>query len=136
MARCVILWHHSIPPAAGLGGDHFDWMFEDPSHPERGLITFRVAEAMDLQSLQSFTATRNSDHRREYLDFEGDLTGSRGNVTRVHSGECLSVTERPGELEVVIRFDGQGEVEHRFYGKQERSGWHFSVEAADASDAL
>ncbi|HYE60463.1 MAG TPA: hypothetical protein VD997_00580 [Phycisphaerales bacterium] len=108
--------------------DHYDWMFERPQEAGGKLVSFRILQALDLSEPQEFAAVRTPDHRREYLEYEGPVSGGRGRVLRVASGECLSVVERAGEMEVVVRFDGAGAVEHRFVGRDEGTTWVFSFD--------
>ena len=73
--RYVILHHE------GIDEPHFDLMFEvDPSGP---LVTFRSPVWPIVQGVQ---LTRLADHRREYLDYEGPVSGNRGTVRRVATG--------------------------------------------------
>ncbi len=94
--RTVIL-HHQVPPSASTSApaDHYDWLIETPAPPgvtptddDRTLICFRSAERPDqlIAQRQPFTAERIADHRRLYLHFEGELSHSRGTVTRVAQG--------------------------------------------------
>ncbi|MAE65435.1 MAG: hypothetical protein CMJ18_14285 [Phycisphaeraceae bacterium] len=81
--RTVLLRHVT------KGGHHFDWMLEPPgpdAAPER-LWTARVrlpswcwrrAVTLDLQAIGA--------HRRAYLDYEGPVSGDRGDVRRVDEG--------------------------------------------------
>ena len=63
----TILWHD------GVREPHFDLMFE--TFPGSPLATWRVP----LWPVESPTAaTRLKDHRREYLEYEGELTERRG----------------------------------------------------------
>jgi len=67
----------------GIADPHFDLMFE--TLPGSALATWRspcwpIEEPTPLHRLK--------DHRRVYLDFEGELSGHRGQVTRVAAGEC------------------------------------------------
>jgi hypothetical protein len=103
---CVLLWHDG-PPIA-----HFDWMIEDPGAPpgEGRLLTWRVhvpphqwrePGRVDLLPLPS--------HRRDYLTYEGALTGGRGTVHRVDHGHVIIHRWSPdgGELQVeMTRFRG------------------------------
>ena len=73
----VILHHEEIPDP------HFDLMFE--TLPGSELATWR-SPAWPIES--PVVLTRLKDHRRVYLDYEGDLSGSRGRVHRVAHGEC------------------------------------------------
>jgi hypothetical protein len=96
----VILRHE------GIDDPHFDLLFEtSPSDP---LTTWRspawpITGPTDLLKL--------SDHRREYLEYEGPVGGDRGYVKRVARGEygpwvCedtrwLIAFEDRSELEIV-----------------------------------
>ncbi|MEM8873908.1 MAG: hypothetical protein AAGD32_06570 [Planctomycetota bacterium] len=75
--RYVVL-HHT-----GYDEDHFDVMVER----ERGgvLRTWRSATWPI-----SGTVTPIHDHRRKYLDYEGPISGGRGEVRRVAAGTCES----------------------------------------------
>src|SRR5262245_26836686 len=73
--RYVVLRHEGIPEP------HFDLMFE--SKPGGALTTFRtpvwpLAEGTVLTAL--------GEHRREYLSYEGPVSGDRGAVRQVASG--------------------------------------------------
>ena len=73
--RYVVLRHEGVPDP------HYDLMFE--TLPGSPLATWRshrwpIDGDTPLQRLP--------DHRREYLDYEGPLTGHRGNVWRVTTG--------------------------------------------------
>ena len=75
--RYAILWHDDVP------GPHFDLMFE--TLPGSALSTWRCPR----WPVEAPTpATRLTDHRRAYLEYEGDLSGRRGRVTRVMAGAC------------------------------------------------
>jgi hypothetical protein len=75
--RYAILHHTGIP------SPHFDLMFE--TAPGSDLATWRVA-AWPIAGPAS--ATRLKDHRRVYLDFQGELTQGRGRVDRIADGTC------------------------------------------------
>lgn len=104
--RFVIL-HHTGAPQRGLSGgrgDHWDWMFDWPSErfghgvlgPEGGtagdfaagtgpLVTFSSTQSpAEWDSGSEFEALPL--HRRRYLDYEGPISGNRGQVERVASG--------------------------------------------------
>jgi len=75
--RYVILHH------AGIAEPHFDLMFE--TLPGSMLATWRSAVwPIDTPTV----LTRLRDHRRLYLEYEGDLTDQRGTVMRVAEGTC------------------------------------------------
>ena len=75
--RYVILRHSDVPEP------HFDLMFE--TLPGSMLATWR-SERWPIEAATPLTRLR--DHRRLYLDYEGDLTDQRGSVWRVAEGTC------------------------------------------------
>ena len=52
------------------------------------------------------TAVRLRDHRREYLEIEGPLSGDRGCVMRVAAGTYRSKHEAPNEWRVSLDSEG------------------------------
>lgn len=130
--RVVLLRHFDIPPQAGLGNDHYDWMIE-ASVSAPALVTFRVHNRIDPPYLDAstFVCERLPDHRREYLGYEGPISGGRGQVERVAGGQCVSFEELGDSLTVVVRFDGGSAV--RYDGRREGSKYVFSARPADQS---
>jgi len=75
--RYVILWHD------GVAEPHFDLMLE--TLPGSALATWRSPHwPIERPTL----VTRLKDHRRAYLDYEGELSERRGRVERVVAGTC------------------------------------------------
>src|SRR5205823_5049868 len=74
----VILRHE------GFDEPHFDLMFE--TSDESPLATWRSPQ-WPLQETSSTTYL--ADHRREYLEYEGPISGGRGNVRRIHQGHHI-----------------------------------------------
>jgi hypothetical protein len=92
--RYVVLHHTDIAEP------HYDLMFE--RHAGGPLLTFRsltwpIAGPTRIEPL--------SDHRREYLDCEGPVSGNRGQVKRIEGGtyEALSAPQQPAVLDLVLR---------------------------------
>ena len=75
--RYVVLHHCDVAEP------HFDLMFE--TYPGSMLATWR-SQQWPIEHTKPLTRLR--DHRRLYLDYEGDIAGDRGNVTRVAEGNC------------------------------------------------
>jgi len=75
--RYVILRHEHVSDA------HYDLMFE--TLPGSMLATWRSV-AWPIESPTPLLRLR--DHRRLYLNYEGDLTGGRGSVQRIAEGTC------------------------------------------------
>lgn len=84
MTRWVLL-QHTLPDRSV----HLDWMIERPPGGDRcTLLSFRLRIGTDPLAAQRFVAERIGDHRREYLDYEGPVSGGLGEVLRIASGTC------------------------------------------------
>jgi hypothetical protein len=73
-----VVLHHE-----GVDQPHFDVMIE--TLPGSALATWR-SPCWPIEGPTPLH--RLKDHRRAYLDFEGELSGHRGRVTRVARGQC------------------------------------------------
>ncbi|MEM9064639.1 MAG: hypothetical protein AAGB51_04030 [Planctomycetota bacterium] len=83
--RTVVL-RHVLPD----GSWHFDWLIEPPDGTSLDrLPTVRVLSHPE-HTLGSFIGSRLADHRRAYLQYQGPVSGGRGEVERVGSGSCIS----------------------------------------------
>lgn len=94
MPRWVLL-RHALPD----GSSHLDWMLDRGDG--QGLLSFRIGEGTDVRAAAAFVGERVGDHRREYLEYEGPISGGRGSVVRIAVGEA-GVIERAGEIRVVM----------------------------------
>ena len=94
MPRFVLLFHETPPHFAR--GAHYDLMLEH----ESVLWTWTLATPPDEISEQ--VAERIDDHRIAYLDFEGSLTGDRGQVTRIDAGEFTFVHCAANRIEFAL----------------------------------
>jgi hypothetical protein len=65
------------------GQTHYDLMLEVPGQEK--LRTIQIAN-WPLQVGESCGAKQIGDHRRAYLDYEGEVSGGRGVVSRVAAG--------------------------------------------------
>lgn len=120
MARTVVVEHTQ----EGVGV-HFDWMIERPDvDSEHRLDTWRTASRPDLGS--AFAGERIGLHRAAYLTYEGEISGGRGWVRRVASGDAVWVRDHQSVIDVRIRWS-DGRV-RRYEGRpDERLTWHFGV---------
>jgi hypothetical protein len=75
--------HYVILRHDGVSEPHFDWMFE--TYPGSLLSTWRSAT---WPIATGTTVTRLRDHRRMYLEYEGEIGGHRGFVHRIAEGTC------------------------------------------------
>ncbi|MFO0083559.1 MAG: hypothetical protein ACK55O_13235 [Phycisphaerales bacterium] len=117
----MVLLRHELP---GDGGAfHYDWLIEGPQRipapptpDDRCLVSFRVLERLDLlapvvspkmatgeePAPVEFEARRTPDHRRQYLTYEGPVTGGGGGrVVRVASGVVRAVEQEFGIVRVI-----------------------------------
>src|SRR5262245_6952449 len=95
MPRYVILRHEI--PKSNRGSVHWDFMLE------RGALLRTWALAEEPSCGHDIAADQLADHRLDYLDYEGPISGDRGNVKRWDLGEYESVFESDNELCVVLR---------------------------------
>ena len=101
------------------GASHFDWLIDrDGVSP---LLSFRLWERVDLcrPPREGMRAERMGDHRRAYLEYEGEVSGGRGEVKRVAEGEAEIVRESEEGVEVRVRF---GEREATWSGRPAPGG--------------
>jgi hypothetical protein len=107
MLRYVILKHEDIPHP------HFDLMFE--TVPGSDLTTWR-SDRWPIDAPNPLV--KLADHRPAYLEYEGPISGGRGSVRRVATGnyrlhECsaklwrLSLDHPAGLVKLSLEFDGE-----------------------------
>jgi hypothetical protein len=81
--RFVVLHHTGW--ISSKRGNHWDWMLEPPERKTKGLITFasirNPRSGWDGELLDELPP-----HRSVYLDYEGPISGDRGQVQRVATG--------------------------------------------------
>lgn len=82
--RWVVLLHRVGPSFGRTRADHLDWMFE---RSDGMLRTWATPPVDRFDEPLVLSATRLADHRHAYLDREGQVSGDRGHVTRLMSGE-------------------------------------------------
>lgn len=101
MPRYVILKHDS---PRGL---HYDFLLETATL----LTTWALAEAPAPGCRTS--AEQLPDHRRLYLEYEGEISGGRGTVTRWDYGEYIILKRTPANLELALsgqQLQGRGKL--------------------------
>jgi len=89
MPRFVILRHHPGPHSKRPL--HWDLMFED------GIVLRTFACANEPLMGLTFQVDSIEDHRLAYLEYEGTVSGGRGDVQRWDCGDFTVKTESPGE---------------------------------------
>ncbi|RNC81233.1 MAG: hypothetical protein ED559_05405 [Phycisphaera sp.] len=119
MKRAVIL-RHTLPD----GSWHYDWLVQRSANPDDLVPTFRTDQTRPDQS-GSFEAEQIGDHRALYLDHEGEVSGGRGEVARIVTGEVRSATWADDYIGFEIRYPGEVIV---YLGEHLGSGrWNFTT---------
>jgi|SRR5579884_3415456 len=75
--------NYAILRHEGIAAPHFDLLFE--TRPRSELAAWRSAQ-WPIEA--AVTLVRLKDHRRVYLEYEGELSERRGFVRRVAHGTC------------------------------------------------
>jgi hypothetical protein len=95
MPRFVFLKH--TMPDDSPRVTHWDLMLE-----RQGVLrTWSLNEP--LQDGRQTRATKLSDHRLEYLDYEGEVSGGRGAVSRIDVGAYRVVREDDSTVQLALR---------------------------------
>lgn len=95
MPRFVLL-RHETPPSFGRPS-HWDLMLESGGR----LRSWALLEQPDLAPSQNVEAI--GDHRPAYLDYEGPVSGDRGDVRRVDGGELQWLVDSASEVIAILR---------------------------------
>lgn len=117
MPRFVLLYHDC--PSNYERASHWDFMLESGDvlrtwalerlpHDWQAAFTRTSAVHPNCPSLaadNTVAAVQLGDHRRDYLELEGLLSGNRGTVMRVAAGTYRSEYEAPGDWRVVLTGD-------------------------------
>lgn len=113
-----MILRHTLPDASW----HYDWLVERSGIEK--VPTWRTGHTRpDDPGGDSFEGERIGDHRALYLDYEGEVSGGRGRVERVASGEVVDGAWGDGSLVLTARFDGRV---IRFVGREVRGEvWRF-----------
>lgn len=106
----VLLWHE-VPESFGRDS-HWDLMIEQPDvAEEHRLATWAIkalpkawAEPLQIEndSANLIEAIRLPDHRARYLDYEGPISGDRGQVSRFLAGNVSWLTATHEKCEVKL----------------------------------
>ena len=117
MPRFVILEHQ-------YQGVHWDFMLESGAD----LRTWRL-EHPPMPG-RMIAATSLPNHRRIYLDYEGEISGGRGRVTRWDQGEFEWLVDEPRSVDVRLaggRVNGQAHLRCGDSGD-----WTFQLTSAES----
>jgi hypothetical protein len=109
MPRFVVLEHDWPTP-------HFDFLLEAGD-------LLRAFRLVGPPTIGVNAAEPNLDHRKLYLDYEGEVSGGRGRVRRWDAGTFEWIDDTPGR--VVVELCGEkltGRVDLRFRANPDREG--------------
>jgi hypothetical protein len=95
MPRFVILLHETQDNTPRP--THFDLVFE-----HAGVLRTWATEKLPTLS-EAVIAERLADHRLAYLDYDGEISGGRGRVSRVEEGHYDVIEETESNLVLRIR---------------------------------
>lgn len=117
--RYVVLHH------VQTSGEHWDFMIEQAD----ALATWQLAANPVEGVAMPIAATRIQDHRKQYLQYEGEISDGRGSVTRVAGGTVV-VCESSENL---WRFELSGTINGDFrLEKIADKNWRFEADGAPA----
>jgi len=102
-SRFVVLRHNVGPGTSRAGELHFDWMFEIDGM----LRTWATAPIERFDQSIELDCHRLADHRIDYLDYEGEISGDRGSVSRVLSGSFRLIEDLPDRFEAQLFRTGE-----------------------------
>ena len=126
----VLLYHqvNDLPASGGVGrGDHYDLMLS-PSGVGR-LWTWAIpVDPMHQELPFECDAERLSDHRRVYLDYQGPVSGDRGQVQQSAKGTFEIVVWSEQQVEVRLWLDEAADHKDSFLISltRQRSTWQLS----------
>lgn len=118
MPRFVLLYH-DCPPGYSRSS-HWDFMLEVgdvlrtwalEQLPSSWHVAHHATQQVyincpTISSTNTVAAEQLGDHRREYLEFEGAVSGNRGHVMRIATGTYQMEIDSPTHYRV--RIDGDG----------------------------
>lgn len=107
-SRFVVLLHQPGLRLERTGQPHFDWMFQW----QGGLRTWSTS-CIDLWNDSGsieLACEVLPEHRLDYLDYEGEVSGGRGTVTRQAAGVYRLIANRDDLFHVAIQWRHDGKV--------------------------
>jgi len=119
----VILFH------TGHGNDHLDLLLDLQDGP---LATWQLmASPIDIGKAGTIAAVKLPDHRRKYLQYEGPISGGRGEVRRVDAGSVQVLESTTDRL--LLEFSGTLLTGRWVLQRRQDNEWAFSLEETRAS---
>ncbi len=95
MPRFVILKHS--PGSSGPRKLHWDLMLE-----RAGVLQTWALATLPGESIEPISAIQLPDHRLEYLEYQGPVSGHRGTVKHVERGEYEVLDDSPSTLKIKL----------------------------------
>lgn len=91
-----VLLRHEMPPETGRAS-HFDLMLQ----VGEVLATWEIPAVP--QAGKTYLVGRLPDHRLHYLEYEGPISGGRGEVSKMDAGELVWREQLPESLVAEVR---------------------------------
>ncbi|XZE43862.1 hypothetical protein SH467x_003440 [Pirellulaceae bacterium SH467] len=101
MTQFVILRHEY--PAGNERQDHWDLLLEPPKPAGEAPLLLCFAIPAPIKDWNGAVVQKLPDHRRLYLHYEGPISGDRGLVRRIATGEIEWLAHSPGLVECILR---------------------------------
>jgi hypothetical protein len=125
--RFAVLHHTGWPGRP----DHYDLLLQyAEGDDDNSAVLKTFATSRDEFSATHVQLKKIADHRRAYLEFQGELSGGRGRVARVDGGD-LRIISNPGETWQDVRFALYGEKLRGNFRLHCANGTDFILESAD-----
>lgn len=83
-------------------GRHWDLMFEAGAALATWQLTKNPIFKACGQKTEPILAQRLADHRRTYLNYQGQISGGRGSVTRLDQGQYLLIEQQPDRIKLTL----------------------------------
>ena len=101
-----------------VGPTHWDWLFQENGE-QRPLWTWATDPLVTLDSAKAISfptgrtaALRLADHREQYLDYEGLISGGRGSVEQIATGHYHRIRRTPIGLRLQLSITGSNYFAH------------------------
>lgn len=91
--RRFAILHHT-----GYGREHWDLLLEQ----DETLLAWQLRSFPTSDDDFPVAGVRIADHRKTYLDYEGPVSGDRGQVTAVDRGQLTMISQAPRRIEFVL----------------------------------
>lgn len=104
MITRFVLLRHEVPPDFPRGS-HWDLLLEREELCWTWAMEALPGKLAGSDAANQVDAHRLKDHRKHYLEYEGPVSGDRGNVSRVLAGQCRWLEVDVERVRVLLQFN-------------------------------